>query len=175
MQYLLTEVERMDDQTTEDIEMEAIARVNSWLNDNTDESGWSDWSIVGGRYEEIPILIYSDENACEFLEALDMIDLKQVAQFNEYFAEFDFPTINSLMVKYGNGEDIEYREIHQANLYSLTSALKILQGYWNWSSVFYDTVDWTPKTKHLRARLKQAIDNNDTTMIHCLVPVDFHF
>lgn len=179
MQYLLTEVERMDEQTTEDIEQEAIGHVNAWLDMQADGNGfvgdWSDGCAVGGRWKDVPILIYSDENACEFLEALDMIDLKQVAQFNEYFAEFDFPTINSLMVKFGNGEEIEYPEMHQANLYSLTSALKIMQGYWNWDSAYYDTVDWSPKTKHLRARIKQAIDKNDNAMLYCLVPVDFHF
>lgn len=177
MQYVLTEVERMDEQTVEDIEQEAIARVNSWLNENTGEysGGWSDWSMVGGRWADVPILIYSDENACEFLEALDLIDLKQLSRFNEYFSEFDFPTINSVMVKFGSGQEVEYPEMHQANLYSLTSALKILQGYWTVDSGYYDTIDWTPRTKHLRARLKQAIDNKDTTMIQCLVPVDFHF
>lgn len=179
MQYLLTEVERMDEQTVEDIEQEAISHVNAWLDLEADGNGfvggWSDGCSVGGRWANVPILIYSDENACEFLEALDIIDLKQRSQFNEYFAEFDFPTINSVMTKYSSGEDVEYREIIEANVSSLSGALKIMNGYWNWDSGYYDTIDYTIKTGALRARLKQAIDNKDTTMIQCLVPVDFHF
>ena len=177
MQYILTEVERMDEQTTEDIEQEAIVQVNSWLDYNTGEysSGWSDYATVGARWADVPILIYSDENACQFLEALDLIDLKQLSLFNEYFAEFDFPSISSVMTKYSNGEEIDHQELYEANVSSLTSALKIMRGYWTWDSGYYDTIDWTPKTKHFRERLQKAIDNNDTTMIYCLVPVDFHF
>jgi hypothetical protein len=177
MQYILTEVERMDEQTIEDVEQEAIGQVNSWLNENTGEysGGWSDWAMVGGRYENVPILVYSDENSCEFLEALDLIDNKQISQFNEYFSEFDFPTVNSLMIKFAAGEPVEYPEMAQANLFSLTSAVNILKGHWTWDSAYYDTIDWTPKTKHLRARLLNAIDKNDNAMLYCLVPVDFHF
>jgi len=179
MQYLATELElELDEEYTEE-DLVDIARdqVREWLNMEADDSGfvgdWSDWHEVGGRWSNVPVLIYNDDNACSFLEALDILDLKQVTQFNEYFAEFDFPTINSLMVKYGSGEPIEYREIYEANVSSLTGALKIMRGYWNWDSGFFDTQDCTTKTSALRQKL--GIDKTQYRSVYCLVPVDFHF
>ena len=177
MQYIATMVET-DDLSREVIEDYARESVNSWLNDNVGEynrGSWSDWASVGGRWENIPILIYSDENACEFLEALDLIDLKQISQFNEYFAEFDFPTINSLMIKFGNGETVSHSEMYHANLYSFTSALKIMQGYWNWDSGYYDTINDTIDTDYLRKTLTPTLDKPSEDIVYCLVPVDFHF
>ena len=179
MQYLATELELdlEDDTPDEELRDIAQAQVSDWLNmEATDEGfvgGWSDWHQVGGRWKNVPVLIYNDENACEFLEALDLIDLKQVTQFNEYFAEFDFPTINSLMVKYGSGEPVEYLEIYEANVSSLSSALKIMRGYWNWDSGFFDTEDCTTKTSALRGKV--GIDKKQYRSVYCLVPVDFHF
>lgn len=179
MQYLATELElELDEEyTDEDIADMARDQVRSWLDSEADESGfvggWSDWNEVGGRWSNVPVLIYNDENACEFLEALDLIDLKQLSQFNEYFAEFDFPTINSLMVKYGRGEEVDYQEFYEANVSSLTSALKIMRGYWNWDSGFFDTEDCTVKTSALRGKV--GIDKKQYRSVYCLVPVDFHF
>ena len=179
MQYLATELELELDEEYTDEQIADIARdeVREWLNFEADESGfvggWSDWHEVGGRWSDVPVLIYNDDNACSFLEALDLIDLKQLSQFNEYFAEFDFPTINSVMTKYSNGEDVEYREIIEANVSSLTSALKIMRGYWNWDSGFFDTQDCTVKTSALRKKL--GIDKTQYRSVYCLVPVDFHF
>lgn len=179
MQYLAVELELdlEDDTPDEELRDIAQAQVSDWLNmEATDEGfvgGWSDWHQVGGRWSHVPVLIYNDENACEFLEALDLIDLKQITQFNEYFAEFDFPTINSLMVKYGSGEPVEYLEIYEANVSSLSSALKIMRGYWNWDSGFFDTEDCTTKTSALRGKV--GIDKKQYRSVYCLVPVDFHF
>ena len=179
MQYLATELQLDLNEEYTDEELTALAQeqVGDWLNMEANGDGfiggWSDWYSVGGRWEDVPVLIYNDDNACSFLEALDILDLKQVTQFNEYFAEFDFPTINSLMVKYGSGEPIEYREIYEANVSSLTGALKIMRGYWNWDSGFFDTQDCTTKTSALRQKL--GIDKTQYRSVYCLVPVDFHF
>jgi hypothetical protein len=179
MQYLATELQLdLEEEYTEQ-ELSALAQeqVGLWLNqEETGEGfigGWSDWYAVGGRWSEVPVLIYNDDNACSFLEALDLIDQRQLGQFNEYFSEFDFPTINTLMTKYGNGEDIDYREIYEANVTSLSSALKIMRGYWNWDSGFLDTTIGTVKTNYLRKNL--GIDNKQYRSVYCLVPVDFHF
>jgi len=179
MQYLAVELELdLDEEyTEEDIADLAVTQVDGWLAMEADESGfvggWSDWSMVGGRWEGLPVLIYNDENACSFLEALDNIDKRQLDQFNEYFAEFDFPTINSVMAKYSNGEEVSYREMAEANMTSLSSALKIMRGYWNWDSGFFDTQDCTVKTSALRQKL--GIDKTQYRSVYCLVPVDFHF
>lgn len=179
MQYLATELELdlEDEYTDEELRALAQDQVGEWLNHEADGSGfvggWSDWYQVGGRYEDVPILIYNDDNACEFLEALDMIDQRQMAQFNEYFSEFDFPTVNAVMTKYSNGEDVDYREIYEANITSLSSAIKIMRGYWNWDSGFIDTESSSPKTHYLRKKL--GIDNKQYRSVYCLVPVDFHF
>ena len=179
MQYLSTELQLDLNEEYTDEELSALAQdqVGEWLNMEADGNGfiggWSDWYAVGGRYEDVPILIYNDDNACSFLEALDLIDQRQLGQFNEYFGEFDFPTINTLMTKYGNGEDIDYREIYEANVTSLSSALKIMRGYWNWDSGFMDTENCTVKTTYLRKKL--GIDNKQYRSVYCLVPVDFHF
>lgn len=181
MQYLATEVELdLDEEyTDEDIIEIAKDNVRTWLDIEADGNGfvggWSDWYQVGGRWEDVPVLIYNDDNACEFLEALDMIDQKQVAQFNEYFAEFDFPTINSVMTKFSKGEPVEYREMYEANVTSLTSALKIMRGFWNWDSGFMDTDGGTVKTEYLRKKLLKSIDKPSYRSVYCLVPVDFHF
>jgi len=179
MQYLATELELDLDEQHTDEELADMARdqVGEWLNHEADGSGfvggWSDWYQVGGRWEDVPVLIYNDDNACSFLEALDLIDQKQLAQFNEYFSEFDFPTINAVMTKYGSGEDVDYREIYEANVTSLSSALKIMRGYWNWDSGFLDTKIGTVNTTYLRKNL--GIDNKQYRSVYCLVPVDFHF
>lgn len=179
MQYLAVELELdLDEEyTEEDIADLAVTQVDGWLAMEADESGfvggWSDWSMVGGRWEGLPVLIYNDDNACSFLEALDNIDKRQLDQFNEYFAEFDFPTINSVMAKYSNGEEVSYREMAEANMTSLSSALKIMRGYWNWDSGFFDTQDCTVKTSALRQKL--GIDKTQYRSVYCLVPVDFHF
>ena len=179
LQYLATELELdlEDEYTDEELRALAQEEVGEWLNFEADGNGfiggWSDWYQVGGRYEDVPILIYNDDNACEFLEALDIIDQKQLAQFNEYFTEFDFPTVNAVMTKYSNGEDVEYREIYEANITSLSCALKIMRGYWNWDSGFFDTEDCTIKTSALRKKL--GIDKTAYRSVYCLVPVDFHF
>lgn len=179
MQYIATELELDLDEEYTDEELRALAQdqVGSWLNMEADDSGfiggWSDWYAVGGRWAGVSVLIYNDENACSFLEALDLIDKKQLDQFNEYFSEFDFPTINAVMTKYSNGEDVDYREIYEANITSLSSALKIMRGYWNWDSGFLDTTDNSPKTDYLREKL--AIDKTQYRSVYCLVPVDFHF
>ena len=179
MQYLATELElELDEEYTEE-QLIDIARdeVGEWLNFESNDSGfvggWSDWYQVGGRWADVPVLIYNDDNACSFLEALDLIDLKQIAQFNEYFAEFDFPTVNAVMTKYSSGEEVEYREIIEANISSLTGALKIMRGYWNWDSGFFDTEDCTTSTAPLRKKL--GIDKTQYRSVYCLVPVDFHF
>jgi hypothetical protein len=181
MQYLATELELdlEDEYTDEELRALAQDQVGEWLNhEATSEGfvgGWSDWYQVGGRWSEVPILIYNDDNACSFLEALDLIDQRQLAQFNEYFSEFDFPTINAVMTKYGNGEDLDYREIYEANITSLSSAIKIMRGYWNWDSGFVNTSDSTVKTSYLRKKLLNAIDKTQYRSVYCLVPVDFHF
>ncbi len=179
MQYLATELELdLEEEYTEQ-ELTALAQeqVGGWLdmeaNGDGFIGGWSDWYAVGGRWSDVPVLIYNDENACSFLEVLDLIDQRQLGQFNEYFAEFDFPTINAVMSKYGNGEDIDYREIYEANITSLSSALKIMRGYWNWDSGFIDTESSSPKTHYLRKKL--GIDKTQYRSVYCLVPVDFHF
>ena len=179
MQYLAVELELdlEDDTPDEELQELAQAQVSDWLNmEATDEGfigGWSDWHQVGGRWSNVPVLIYNDDNACSFLEVLDEIDKRQLDQFNEYFAEFDFPTINSVMTKYSNGEEIDYQELYEANVSSLSSALKIMRGYWNWDSGFFDTQDCTVKTSALREKL--GIDKTQYRSVYCLVPVDFHF
>lgn len=179
MQYLATELQLDLDEEYTDEELTALAQsqVDVWLSLEADSNGfigdWSDWYQVGGRWSDVPVLIYNDDNACSFLEALDMIDQKQLAQFNEYFSEFDFPTINAVMTKYSNGEDVEYPEIHEANIPSLSGALKIMRGYWNWDSGYMDTIDCTVKTSYLRKNL--GIDKTAYRSVYCLVPVDFHF
>ncbi|NBW16743.1 MAG: hypothetical protein EBR82_53075 [Caulobacteraceae bacterium] len=179
MQYLATELELdlEDDTPDEELQELAQAQVSEWLNFESNDSGfvggWSDWYQVGGRWADMPVLIYNDDNACSFLSALDEIDKRQLDQFNEYFAEFDFPTVNAVMTKYSNGEEVEYREIYEANVSSLSSALKIMRGYWNWDSGFFDTQDCTVKTAPLRKKL--GIDKTQYRSVYCLVPVDFHF
>ena len=179
MQYLATELQLDLNEEYTDEELKALAQeqVGEWLNMEATEEGfvggWSDWYAVGGRWENVPVLIYNDDNACSFLEALDMIDQRQLEQFNEYFSEFDFPTINAVMTKYSNGEDIDYREIYEANITSLSGALKIMRGYWNWDSGFMDTMSCSVKTEYLREKL--GIDKTQYRSVYCLVPVDFHF
>jgi hypothetical protein len=179
MQYLATEVglDLEDEYTDEELRALAQEQVGEWLNMEANEDGfiggWSDWYAVGGRWSDVPVEIYNDENACSFLEALDRIDRNQLDEFNKYFGEFDFPTINTLMTKYGNGEDISTTEIYESNVNSLALALKIMRGYWNYDSGFFDTDSGTVKTNYLRKNL--GIDNKQYRSVYCLVPVDFHF
>lgn len=179
MQYLATELELdLDEEyTNEEITSLAQAQVGDWLNNEADGNGfvggWSDWYTVGGRWADVPVEIYSDDNAYSFLEKLDSIDKKQLDEFNKYFSEFDFPTINTVMTKYASGEDVDYREIYEANIGSLSGALKIMRGYWNWDSGYMDTTDCTVKTSYLRKKL--GIDKTQYRSVYCLVPVDFHF
>ena len=179
MQYLATELELdlEDEYTDEELRALAQEQVGEWLNHEADGSGfiggWSDWYQVGGRWSEVPVLIYNDDNACSFLEALDEIDKCQLDEFNKYFSEFDFPTINAVMTKYSNGDTLEFGEIYEANIPSLSGALKIMRGYWNWDSGYMDTVDCTVKTSYLREKL--GIDKTQYRSVYCLVPVDFHF
>lgn len=179
MQYLATELQLdLEDEYTDE-ELTALAKnqVGEWLNSEVDSNGfigdWSDWHQVGGRWEDVPVLIYNDDNACSFLETLDMIDKYQLDEFNKYFSEFDFPTINAVMTKYSNGDTIEFGEIYEANIPSLSGALKIMRGYWNWDSGYMDTIDCTVKTSYLRKNL--GIDKTQYRSVYCLVPVDFHF
>jgi hypothetical protein len=179
MQYLATEVglDLEDEYTDEELRALAQEQVGEWLNMEANEDGfiggWSDWYAVGGRWSDVPVEIYNDENACSFLEALDRIDRNQLDEFNKYFSEFDFPTINTLMTKYGNGEDVSTTEIYESNVNSLALALKIMRGYWNYDSGFFDTDSGTVKTNYLRKNL--GIDNKQYRSVYCLVPVDFHF
>ena len=179
MQYLATELQLDLEEEYTDEELTALAQdqVGEWLNMEANGDGfiggWSDWYAVGGRWSDVPVQIYNDDNACSFLEILDNIDKQQLDEFNKYFAEFDFPTINTVMTKYSNGEDIDYREIYEANITSLSSALKIMRGYWNYDSGFFDTVSGTVKTNYLRKNL--GIDKTQYRSVYCLVPVDFHF
>ena len=179
MQYLATELELEleEEYTDEELTDLAQSQVGAWLNMEADSNGfigsWSDWYAVGGRYEHVPVEIYNDDNACSFLKKLDSIDNNQLGQFNEYFSEFDFPTINAIMTKYSNGEPVDYHDIYEANITSLSSALKIMRGYWNWDSGFFDTSDCTVKTQYLRKKL--GIDKTQYRSVYCLVPVDFHF
>jgi hypothetical protein len=179
MQYLATELELDLNEEYTDEELTALAQeqVGGWLdmeaNGDGFIGGWSDWYVVGGRWSEVPVQIYNDENACSFLEILDNIDKQQLDEFNKYFAEFDFPTINTVMTKYSNGEDVDYREIYEANIGGLSGALKIMRGYWNYDSGFFDTQDCTVKTSALRKKL--GIDKTQYRSVYCLVPVDFHF
>lgn len=179
MQYLATELQLDLEEEYTDEELTALAQdqVGEWLNMEANGDGfiggWSDWYSVGGRWSDVPVQIYNDDNACSFLEILDNIDKQQLDEFNKYFAEFDFPTINTVMTKYSNGEDVDYREIYEANIGGLSGALKIMRGYWNYDSGFFDTSDCTVKTSYLRKKL--GIDNKQYRSVYCLVPVDFHF
>lgn len=179
MQYLATELQLDLEEEYTDSELTALAQsqVGEWLSSEADSNGfigdWSDWYAVGGRWENVPVEIYNGDNACSFLETLDGIDQRQLGQFNEYFGEFDFPTINTLMTKYSSGQDVHYSEIYEANVNSLAGALKIMRGYWNWDSAFFDTDNGTVKTQYLRDKL--GIDKTQYRSVYCLVPVDFHF
>jgi hypothetical protein len=179
MQYLATELQLDLEEEYTDEELRALAQdqVGGWLdmeaNGDGFIGGWSDWYAVGGRWSDVPVQIYNDDNACSFLEILDSIDKNQLDEFNKYFSEFDFPTINAVMTKYSNGEDIDYREIYEANVNSLALALKIMRGYWNWDSGFMDTMSCSVKTNYLREKL--GIDKTQYRSVYCLVPVDFHF
>jgi hypothetical protein len=64
-------------------------------------------------------------------------------------------------------------EIYEANIGGLSGALKIMRGYWNYDSGFFDTSDCTVKTSYLRKKL--GIDKTAYRSVYCLVPVDFHF
>jgi hypothetical protein len=179
MQYLATELQLDLNEEYTDEELTALAQeeVGSWLdmeaNGDGFIGGWSDWYSVGGRWSEVPVLIYNDDNACSFLEALDNVDKIQLDEFNKYFAEFDFPTINAVMTKYSNGDTLEFGEIYESNIPSLASALKIMRGYWNYDSGFFDTCSGSVKTNYLRKNL--GIDKTQYRSVYCLVPVDFHF
>ena len=179
MQYLATELQLdlEDEYTDEELRDLAREQVDGWLNMEANGDGfiggWADYFVVGGRWEDVPVEIYNDDNACSFLEKLDSIDKYQLDEFNKYFGEFDFPTINTLMTKYSNGEDVDYREIYEASVGSLSGALKIMRGYWNWDSGFMDTDSCTVKTSYLREKL--GIDKTQYRSVYCLVPVDFHF
>lgn len=179
MQYLATELQLdlQDEYTDKELRALAKEQVDGWLSMEANGDGfigdWSDWYQVGGRWENVPVEIYNDDNACPFIEKLDSIDKKQLDEFNKYFGEFDFPTINTLMTKYSSGEDVEYREIYEANVGSLSGALEIMRGHWNWNSGFMDTEDNTVKTAYLRKKL--GIDKTQYRSVYCLVPVDFHF
>jgi hypothetical protein len=181
MQYLATELQLDLNEEYTDEELSALAQeqVGDWLNMEANGDGfiggWSDWYSVGGRWSDVPVEIYNDDNACSFLEILDNIDKNQLDEFNKYFSEFDFPTINTVMTKYSNGEDVDYREIYEANIGGLSGALKIMRGYWNYDSGFFDTSDCTVKTYYLRKKLLNAIDKPQYRSVYCLVPVDFHF
>lgn len=178
MQYLATELQLDLEEEYTDEELRALAQeeVGIWLDNNANENGyleWSDWYAVGGRWSHIPVEIYNDDNACSFLSKLEDIEKRQLDQFNEYFGEFDFPTINTLMTKYSSGQTVDYREIYEANVNSLEGALKIMRGYWTWDSGFLDTTGGSPKTDYLREKL--GIDKTQYRSVYCLVPVDFHF
>jgi hypothetical protein len=179
MQYVATLVELDEPTDLDEVKEIAKAQVADWLNEWSDENGfvggWSDWSMVGGRWDEVPILAYTDDTACEFLEALDMVDKVQRDGFNEYLAEFDYPTIHSLMTRYGAGEQLDNGDIYKANVYSLYQALRILKGYWSYDSKFFDSINNTPQTNYLRKTLLETIDKPDPLVVYCLVPVDFHF
>jgi hypothetical protein len=179
MQYLATELQLdlEEEYTDEELRDLAQQQVGEWLNIEADGNGfiggWADWFAVGGRFEHVPVEIYNDDNACSFLSKLEDIEKHQLDQFNEYFGEFDFPTINTLMTKYSSGQTVDYREIYEANVNSLAGALKIMRGYWNWDSGFMDTMSCSVKTEYLREKL--AIDKTQYRSVYCLVPVDFHF
>ena len=178
MQYVATLVELDEPTDLDEVKEIAQAQVNDWLNDRDENDfvgGWSDWAMVGGRWEHVPVLVYTDENACEFLEALDIVDKTQRDNFNEYLTEFDYPTIHSLMTKYGSGEELANKDLYEANVYSLYQALRILKGYWSYDSKFFDTINDTPQTNYLRKNLLDTIDKPDPLVLYCLVPVDFHF
>ena len=179
LQYLATELELdlEDEYTDEELRALAQDQVGEWLNMEANGDGfiggWSDWFAVGGRWAELPVEIYNDDNACSFLSILEDIEKRQLDEFNKYFSEFDFPTINTLMTKYSNGESVSEIDIYQASVGSLGSALKIMRGYWNWDSGFFDTTMGTVKTEYLRKNL--GIDKTQYRSVYCLVPVDFHF
>jgi len=76
MQYLAVELELdlEDDTPDEELQELAQAQVSDWLNmEATDEGfvgGWSDWNQVGGRWANVPVLIYNDDNACSFTRSI---------------------------------------------------------------------------------------------------------
>ena len=191
LQYIATIVDTDGMELTEqEIKEQAFSAVKRTLEDTMTEYGsvyWYDWFIVGGgRWhsksdendvwhtpeDETDVIVCSEANMPRVLELLDNIDKKQIDEFNTLFGEFDFPTINSLFVKFGKGEPVSYEERWLANVYSLKFALDMFTGKWNWNSGFLDLDGWNTDTQHIRQML--GIDKSQFSGVYCLVPVDFH-
>lgn len=189
LQYVATIVDNGIELDEQELKQEAFQAVKTTLESTLTEEGstqWYDWFTVGGgRWhskndenswhtpeDETDVIVCSEASMPRVLELLDNIDKRQLDEFNKLFGEFDFPTINSLFIKFGSGQPVSFEERWQANLYSLSFALDIISGKWTWNSGFLDLDGWNVDTKHIRQML--GIDKSQFSGVYCLVPVDFH-
>jgi hypothetical protein len=146
---------------------EAVSIVETSLNDYDEGRGpfpWSDWSVVGGRWEdEGKVHAYSDDPE-KFNTFLERARQNRVDKIENLFLGIE--EVESIIdyVRNWDGKTSEYN----LDLYRLRQAISIVEDKGKHDQYFYDLNEWTGDFKYVNQRCE-----TDPTR-QFLVLVDFH-
>jgi hypothetical protein len=142
--------------------------------------GWSDWYVVGGgRWNSNPANQYEDswndvvafsnapdkfrsivQNALE-TRSEEMGRIRERLELDRFIS-----LVDTFIESKGSMSDEDRFDMVP---YYVSSAAKMLNGYWNQDSYFFDLANFTTTPKYMLDSLDKGIEN------WYLVPVDFHF
>jgi hypothetical protein len=144
---------------------EAVREVEIVLeNDESPVFPWSDWAVVGGRWEdEGKVHAYSDDPE-KFNGFLERARTNRVEELHRLLNSIDVEKAIAIAQNY-QGEDIGYNP----DLYRLRQALCIADDYGKHDQFFYDLKEWTGHFTYVKERCLHAPDRQ------FIVLVDFHY
>ena len=141
---------------------EAVSTVDTALDSNIFD--WSDWAVVGGRWEDrFGKVISYKEDPTKFHEALGRARDNRKKEVNSLLAEADIEDILDELRNYDGNREIGWQS------YRLSQALRIASGQGQWDNYFYDLANYSSGDEMTLKRIESDPDRQ------YLVAVDFHF
>jgi len=162
LQIMLVEADSAED---------AIGEAEARSGYSSDESGnspdWSDWHVVGGRWEGH----FEGSNALKYADNLTLAEdtikealLRRKAEMERLREEANFEALATAVDNYDPDNPVLSMEV-----WSAKKLAEMVLGFWTPDSAVFDLHDYTAGLKYFRDRLEKDYEKQ------YLVAVDFHF
>ena len=153
--------------SAEDAIEEVKSRTGLYGDDAGRGPGWSDWHVVGGRWEGY----FEGSNALNYANNLTLAEdtikealRRRKEEMERLREESDFEALATAVDNYDPDNLVLDMEV-----WSAKKLAEMVLGYWTPDSAVFDLNDYTAGLKYFRDRL----ENNSEKQY--LVAVDFHF
>lgn len=151
------------------VEAESISDAKIEVEDHIENGffSWSDWAVVGGRWDDEFTVVNYAENPEKFNELLNKAKENRAIEVQSLMERADIEGVLQSLKEY-NGEEFGFGKLGM-DAYRLATALEVASGHSKPDSYFYDLTDGGTGDKYVKGR----IEKNPTQQY--LVAVDFHF